>query len=167
MREQYYQLVSECPLDVWEKCYESGYSNLRLRQPSKWWIVRLFQKKLTADDDYNAWDKLFIDFINRVGLDPEFEKYIRNLQKLISLQYKFIKSQKENNGVEVRDRKILNLIKLVKIDILKFESTGNESGLTIDGMLGKISKMQGYKVKKSDTMVLEYFELIKDLRAWR
>ena len=170
-QDEYWLKVSECPLDVWERCFEDGYHHLRksILNESRLgrFVLRvkgLFYKQISPQSDYDAWDEIFINFIDKVGLDPRFEKYINNVKKLILMQCDFVESQTKREGVVVRDRKLLNRIKMLEAEITKFEKSGNSDGLTIDGMLVKLGKHQGYKIKKKETTVLEYFELINDLK---
>lgn len=152
--KRYYLEVSKCPLDVWEKCSERMYANLRIT------------KKGNIESDYEAWNILFKDFVKNIGLDPTFEKYIDNLHRLINLQHKFVTSRIKKQGAIVRDRKILNLIKMLKAEIANFEKTGDDEGISINQMLKKLGRMQRYEIRKNIT-VLDYFNLIKEYREWQ
>ncbi len=170
-QDEYWLKVSECPMDVWENCFQDGYHNLRRGVLNESMLGRfvlkvkgLFYKQISPQSDYDAWDEIFKDFIRRIGLDPRFEKYINNTKKLIDLQYEFVMSEIKREGAMVRDRKLLNRIKMLMAELTKFEKSGNSNGVTVDGMLVKLSKVQGYKIKKKETTVEEYFALINDLK---
>jgi len=78
----------------------------------------------------------------------------------------YIQTKKTIEGVQISDRFILNRIKYLESQIAAFEKTGSTEKITIPQMLGKLGKMQGYKVSENETTVLEYFELIKEYKQW-
>ena len=146
--KEYWLDVSSCPLSVWEARYDRGNSHL-LKKPRK------EKKKLNAKRDmnnklrdYEAWDVLFKTFVEKVGLEKEFKDYILLIVRLVQTQDKYIQSEKVVEGVTIADRKILGEINRIKMEIAKYEKTGNAKGEPINGTLNKISKMQGYSEHK-------------------
>ena len=158
MQERYFLTVSECMMDRWELAHQTKYSSIR----------KLDDNKYTEESDYEAWNILFKDFADTIGLDEEFKTYIDNRYSLQAAQLEYILSSKKRGELFFRDRKILNRIKRLRIEIKAFEQTGiGEKGMTVTRVMGKLGKMQGYKIKKNETSVLEYFELIKDFKQWQ
>jgi hypothetical protein len=144
-------------MSVWRKRFDKG--DIALRKTDN--------KKLTDKTDFEAWDILFTDFVDKVGLDESFKGYLGNIQQLIAEQAKFILSEKiDRYGTTLRDRFILNKIKYLEALIQDFEKQGNTDKVTIPKMLNKLSKMQGVYLKEEEVMVDRYFEMIKDYKAW-
>jgi hypothetical protein len=144
-------------MSVWRKRFDKG--DIALRKTDN--------KKLTDKTDFEAWDILFTDFVDKVGLDETFKGYLDNIQQLIAEQAKFILSEKiDRYGTTLRDRFILNKIKYLEALIQDFEKQGNTDKVTIPKMLNKLSKMQGVYLKEEEVMVDRYFEMIKDYKAW-
>jgi hypothetical protein len=144
-------------MSVWRKRFDKG--DIALRKTDN--------KKLTDKTDFEAWDLLFTDFVDKVGLDETFKGYLDNIQQLIAEQAKFILSEKiDRYGTTLRDRFILNKIKYLEALIQDFEKQGNTDKVTIPKMLNKLSKMQGVYLKEEEVMVDRYFEMIKDYKAW-
>lgn len=143
-------------MSVWRKRFDKG--DIALRKTDN--------KKLTDKTDFEAWDILFIDFVNKVGLDSSFEDYLKKLVERIGMVAQYIQTKKTIEGVQISDRFILNRIKYLESQIAAFEKTGSTEKITIPQMLGKLGKMQGYKVSENETTVLEYFELIKEYKQW-
>ena len=155
--KEYYLEISDCPMSVWRKRFDKG--DIALRKTDN--------KKLTDKTDFEAWDILFTDFVDKVGLDETFKGYLDNIQQLIAEQAKFILSEKiDRYGTTLRDRFILNKIKYLEALIQDFEKQGNTDKVTIPKMLNKLSKMQGVYLKEEEVMVDRYFEMIKDYKAW-
>jgi hypothetical protein len=159
-------------MDRWETAHDTLYKSIRRfdKTNNKGQIVDNNGKVIvyTEKEDYDAWDILFKSFVDKIGLDPEFKSYIDNLHKLINLQADYILSKKKRGNLVFRDRKILNQIKRIKIEILAFEKTGTtEKKMTVSRVMNKLGRMQGYKIKKSETSVIEYFELLKDFKQWQ
>jgi hypothetical protein len=144
-------------MSVWRKRFDKG--DIALRKTDN--------KKLTDKTDFEAWDILFTDFVDKVGLDETFKGYLDNIQQLIAEQAKFILSEKiDRYGTTLRDRFILNKIKYLEALIQDFEKQGNTDKVTIPKMLNKLSKMQGVYLKEEEVMVDRYFEMIKDYKEW-
>ena len=124
--------------------------------------LRFFSRiRYNVNTDYEAWCILFDDFRKIIGLDPDFIKYIEDKNALQQAQIRFIKGKKIN-GRYVRDRKILNTIKRLQIEIDLFEQENTGEKRTITSVL--VALYRGEKLPllhKRDLTVEVYFTLIK------
>ena len=144
-------------MSVWRKRFEYGDKELR----------KTTNKKLNERTDFEAWNILFSQFVEKIGLDDAFKSYLDNVKKLIAEQAKFILSQKKDRyGTDIRNRFILNRIKYLQTLIDKFEKQGNSKSVTIPQMLNKLSKFQQTYLREEDVTVERYFEMIKDYKEW-
>ena len=146
--------VADCPLTAWRKCYEVGYS-----------AIRIDKDKGDENTDYDAYDILYKSFVHRIGQDPEFVSYLETMRAYNLAVVSYATSRKNINGVEVHDRSKLNRIHILKAKLTKFEKDGD--GGSIAKVLNRVSKMQGHAVKEGDLTVLAYFELIKEFKQWQ
>ena len=153
--ETYYLDVDECPLKTWRKCYEDGYSSIR--KDSKYGDEK---------SDYEAYDKLYKTFVERIGHDKDFQSYLENIKAYNLALIDYIKSQRTVDGAVIHDRKKRNKINVLKAKLERFEKDGDDT-VSIAKTLNRLSKMQGVTIKESDLTVLRYFELIKDFKQWQ
>lgn len=165
---EYWLKVSDCPIRVWRTRYEEGNSVLR-KQKNNFWLrffrlIFTFRRYSTAKDEY-AWEILFTDFSNRIGLDDDFVRYIEVVQRLVDLRYKYLKSLVNFQGSDIRNRKFLNQIYLLELEKEKLEKQG-QTKLTSTEILEEITKAQGVLRNEDNTTVLQYFTLIKKLSKW-
>jgi len=160
--KEYWQDVSNCPLDVWEACHERGYHNLRKKRK------KLSDKNEAKQKikDYDAWNILFKDFVNKIGLQPEFKEYILLVKRLVDVQHKYIMSEIEVDGIIIRDRKMLNEINRLKLEIGNYEKSGSKSE-SINAQLMRFLPMTKVKLSKKDLTVEEFFELRKQFITWQ
>lgn len=146
MQEKYYSKVDETPLKVWRKCNEGHFH-----------FLRIDHNVGTKEDDIQAWTVLYNDWIEQVGLTPEFKEYLDLLEEKIEAQFEYLESKKDG----IRNRFLLNRIKILTAQISDFEKSGGK-GLTIFEVLLRLGRMQGYPIKENDTTILEYFTLLKN-----
>ena len=151
MGTAYYLTISECPLVAWEKRFKKG--NHEIRKPD-------VEYNYTDQSDYDAWDKLYIDWEENVKQDPSFLEYQSNIELLNKLLLRFLKSEVYRQGITIRDRSIRNEIRRVKALITKYEKNLGQ-GQTINQTLQILSKNQGYHIRKNDLTVEDYFDLIE------
>lgn len=153
--ENYYLDVADCPLKNWRECYEKGYHSIRKHSTYG-----------NEKSDYDAYDILYRSFVERIGQQEEFETYLNNMSSYILAVAKYLDSEKNIDGVKIRDRSKRDRIHLLKSKLERFEKSGDNKGVSIAKMLNRMSKMQGVYLKESDFTVLSYFELIKDYNQW-
>lgn len=173
--EKYYLNIDECMMDRWESCYEVGYSSLRKpfvltkRQQTiekiTFGLIR-FKDKRSDRTDFEAWDIIFADFISRIDFDNDFKDYIALMKEYISTAVEYLESEREQDGVKIRNRMILNRLDLIKAKLKQYEKTGNNEKVSIPKMLWKLGKTFGGVIKANETSVRSYFELIKLQNEW-
>jgi hypothetical protein len=141
MHEKYYLEVDECPYYSWRKANEGKRHFLRKG------------KEGTKEQDEKAWELLFRNFVEVIGLSEEFEQYLKNLERLNKINSKIISTG---------DRFLLNEREYLLIDIELFEKQAKENkGNASDSML-ILSKFQGYHLKEKEVTVLEYYKLLEN-----
>lgn len=158
----YWLDVSSCPLDVWEACHDRGYHNLRKKRKKLSDKNEAKQKII----DYDAWDILFKDFVDKIGLQPEFKDYILLVERLVNVQEKYMNSAVEIDGITIRDRKILNEINRIKLEISNYEKSGSKSESIGDQLL-RFLPMTKVKLNKKELTVADFFGLRKQFIAWQ
>jgi hypothetical protein len=153
--ETYYLDVDSCPLTVWRKCFENGYS-----------AIRKDKNYGDEESDYEAYNRLYVTFGERIGVGEEFQSYIDNMKAFVLASADYVKSRKTIDGVEIHDRTKLKKVRVLLAKLQKFEKDGDER-VSIAKILNRLAKMQGVgTIKESDLTVLAYFELIKDYKEW-
>jgi hypothetical protein len=143
MQEKYYLEVDECPLFNWRKASDGKRHFLRR------------DKIGTQDEDLKAWDLLFADYVEKIGLSKEFIEYLENLEKLNKINKKIIDSG---------NRFLLNDRAYILIEIKAFEDSVQANKSDITDVLLMLSKVQSYHLEEKKITVLEYFRLIKNMK---
>jgi hypothetical protein len=142
MQEKYYLEVDECPQYNWRKANEGRRKFLRKNISVG-----------TEKEDNEAFDLLFRNFVEVIGLSEEFAEYLKNLEKLNKINLKFI---------QTNDRFLLNEREYLIMDIKAFEDTVSQDKTSTSEILMAISREQGYQIKEKDITVLDYHNLIKN-----
>ena len=162
----YYLNVSECPLTAWEKRFKEGDGSIRKHgKRTKLGRIVVFLTKgirYRSKNDYDAWCVLFDDFVEVIGLEKDFIDYIDNKRMLQAAQIAFLKSTVKREGIEVRNRKHLNLVRKLKAKVDKFEKLNSGQHKTVTQIL--VALYRGEKLPflhKGDLTVEEYFSIIK------
>ena len=77
MLEKYYQSIDEIPLFNWQKCLngELKYVHLELKEET---------------DNQEAFNKLYDEFLQKRGVNKEYQKYLDILKKKALLQCEFL-----------------------------------------------------------------------------
>jgi hypothetical protein len=142
MPEKYYLTVDLCPLRSWRLANEGDLTALRVNQSDG-----------TPEQDLTAWEDLYNDFIQKVGLSQEFEEFI-NLMKE--------KVEAINDFVQTRERFKLNRIEQIDAELLVYRQTAGK-GLTIEQVLPRLTDRYKVHFRERDLTVLDYFNLIKNI----
>lgn len=150
MQEEYYLKVDDCPLKAWRKANEGDL---------KW--LRSEKGKGTKEQDKKAWEELQDDFLRQIGLSKDYAEYLDLLRERAILQLEYLKSERKRDGITIRNRALLNKIKILDVQINEHR-TGTGKGLTMHQVLMRLSKMQGYHIKETEISVLEYHNLLKE-----
>jgi hypothetical protein len=142
MPEKYYLTVDLCPLRSWRLANEGDLTALRVNQ-----------NEGTPEQDLQAWEDLYNDFIQKIGLSQEFEEFI-NLMKE--------KVEAINVFIQTRERFKLNRIDQIDAELLVYRQTAGK-GLTIEQVLPRLTDRYKVHFRERDLTVLEYFNLIKNI----
>jgi hypothetical protein len=144
MQEKYYLTIDECPLKNWRLANEDQFD----------WLRKKVKVKFTREEDLQAWEILYNDFIAKVGLNPEFKDYL----ELVKLKIEAI-----NEFIQNRKRFILNEIQRLDNELKQYQKSG-QKGLTIQEILPLMTKHYGTIFREKDLTVLEYFDHLKQLQ---
>ena len=147
MLEKYYLTIEELPLFNWFKCCDNELI-----------YARRDKHKGTVEDDLKAWEIIYNDFINKIGLDPKFIGYLDLLEERAKRCLEFIQSLNEGK----RNRFLINEVNRLNLEIKSFEERGTKKATSKTSILNSLSKMQGYRINPKETTTIEYFTLIKD-----
>jgi hypothetical protein len=139
---KYYLTVDLCPLRSWRLANEGDLTALRVNQSDG-----------TPEQDLTAWEDLYNDFIQKVGLSQEFEEFI-NLMKE--------KVEAINDFIQTRERFKLNRIEQIDAELIVYRQTAGK-GLTIEQVLPRLTDRYKVHFRERDLTVLEYFNLIKNI----
>lgn len=148
MSFQYYSQISKFPLQNW---LDANSGDLK--------ATRIDYNKGSDKEDAKAFETLYNDFIDKVGLSDEFIELINVTERLAQLQIKYL---------ETRERRLVNDMNILRAEIssLKSQLKGGETG-NIYKVLNELGKMQGHIIRVSDLTTLHYFELIKSANTAR
>lgn len=149
MSENYYKSIKHLPLENWFECSDGNYE-----------YARINQEHGTKAEDKKAWDELYNSFIQLIGLDENFLRYIELLKSRALKQLEFVEGVKDGK----RDRKLMNGIREISARIQAYEKTLSFGGTDRYELLQHLGKMQGYRIDPLTTKTIEYFKLIDKLK---
>ena len=149
MSENHYKSIKNLPLENWFECSDGNLE-----------FTRIDKSKGTRTEDKQAWDIIYNDFIDKIGLDEGFVRYIELLKSKALKQLEFVEGLK--NGK--RNRFLLNGIKEISGRITAYEKTLSFGGTDRYELLQHLGKMQGYRIDPLTTKTIEYFKLIDKLK---
>lgn len=139
MLEKYYQSTDEIPLFNWQKCLngELKYVHLELKEET---------------DNQEAFNKLYDEFLQKRGVNKEYQKYLDILKKKALLQCEFLitKDDFKLTQIEIEDAKIVSLQKT------------SESGLSIEKTLIYLGKWLGYRLDWKVITVTEFYSIMEE-----
>ena len=139
MLEKYYQSIDEIPLFNWQKCLngELKYVHLELKEEA---------------DNQEAFNKLYDEFLQKRGVNKEYQKYLDILKKKALLQCEFLitKDDFKLTQIEIEDAKIVSLQKT------------SESGLSIEKTLIYLGKWLGYRLDWKVITVTEFYSIMEE-----
>jgi len=145
MQEEYYNSIKHLPLENWFECSDGNleYSRKNLEVGN-------------SKEDAKAWEIIYNDFLDKIGLSDDFMRYIELIKSKALKQLKFVESIK--NGQ--RNRFILNEIREITARIKNYEKTLSIGGMDKYELLSHLSEMQGYRIDPLTTKTIEYFKMI-------
>lgn len=149
MSENYYKSIKQLPLENWFECSDGNYE-----------FTRLNIEFGTKAEDKKAWEVLYNDFINLIGLDESFARYIELLKARALKQLEFVEGIKDGK----RNRFLMNGIREISARIAQYEKTLSFGGSDRYEILQHLGKMQGYRIDPLTTKTIEYFKLIEKLK---
>lgn len=142
MHEKYYLTIDICPLRSWRLANDGDLSALRI-DPNKG----------DNESDLQAWEMLYNNFLEKIGLSEDFKRYIELIKEKIELT---------NEYIQTRERFKLNAINQIDAELLAYQKTAGK-GLTIDEVLPRLTDRYKVHFRERDLTVLEYFNLIKNI----
>jgi len=139
MQERHYQSIDEIPLFNWQKCLngELKYVHLEFKEET---------------DNQEAFNKLYDEFLQKRGVNKEYQKYLDILKKKALLQCEFLitKDNFKLTQIEIEDAKIVSLQKT------------SESGLSIEKTLIYLGKWLGYRLDWKVITVMEFYSIMEE-----
>ena len=148
LKDNYYIRVDECPILFWHNCNtKKEFSSLR--------------KGVKGDEfnDQRAYEALFNDYVENIGLSNEYQRILQKEQYLTDLKLKFILSLNEEHQ---RDRNMINEINLIELEL---EEMKKGEGVSFFQNLAKISKVEGRRIDPLHTTIIEYHSTIKNINT--
>lgn len=149
MSDTHYKSIKQLPLENWFECSDGNLEFTRLN-------VEFGNK----EDDKKAWEQIYNSFIDLIGLDESFMRYIELLKSRALKQLDFVQGLKEGK----RNRFLLNSIREISGRIAQYEKTLSFNGSDRYEILQHLGKMQGYRIDPLNTKTIEYFKLIEKLK---
>lgn len=149
MSENHYKSIKHLPLENWFECSDGNLE-----------FTRINQKQGTKADDKQAWEEIYNSFIQLIGLDENFIRYIDLLKSRALKQLEFVEGIKDGK----RDRKLMNGIREISARITAYEKTLSFGSSDRYELLQHLGKMQGYRIDPLTTKTIEYFKLIDKLK---
>ena len=149
MSENHYKSIKHLPLENWFECSDGNLE-----------FTRINQGQGTKADDKKAWEEIYNSFIQLIGLDENFIRYIDLLKSRALKQLEFVEGIKDGK----RDRKLMNGIREISARITAYEKTLSFGSSDRYELLQHLGKMQGYRIDPLTTKTIEYFKLIDKLK---
>lgn len=149
MSENHYKSIKHLPLENWFECSDGNLE-----------FTRINQEQGTKADDKKAWEEIYNSFIQLIGLDENFIRYIDLLKSRALKQLEFVEGIKDGK----RDRKLMNGIREISARITAYEKTLSFGSSDRYELLQHLGKMQGYRIDPLTTKTIEYFKLIDKLK---
>ena len=149
MSENHYKSIKHLPLENWFECSDGNLE-----------FTRINQENGTKADDKQAWEEIYNSFIQLIGLDENFIRYIDLLKSRALKQLEFVEGIKDGK----RDRKLMNGIREISARITAYEKTLSFGSSDRYELLQHLGKMQGYRIDPLTTKTIEYFKLIDKLK---
>jgi hypothetical protein len=115
--------------------------------------LRIDPNKGDKESDLKAWEMLYNNFLEKIGLSEDFKRYIELIKEKIELT---------NEYIQTRERFKLNDINQIDAELLAYQKTAGK-GLTIDEVLPRLTDRYKVHFRERDLTVLEYFNLIKNI----
>jgi hypothetical protein len=136
----YFTSIDELPLHNWIQCTKGDIKYVRT------------DKNGTEQQDREAWEKIYNEYLQRYGLAKTYKRYLEQLKKI---------TQAELDYVIKEDRFKLTVMEMEK---QRLEQMVNNfgSGISIEAMLIHLCKWIGYFIKTKNITVVEYFNLMKE-----
>lgn len=149
MSKKYYNSIKHLPLENWFECSDGNleYTRIDIEQGTK-------------EEDKQAWEVIYNDFIDKIGLDEGFIRYIELLKSRALKQLEFVEKLKDGK----RNRFLMNGIREISARITAYEKTLSFGGSDRYELLQHLGKMQGYRIDPLTTKTIEYFKLIDKLK---
>ena len=135
----YYVEISEITIDKWTKC-----SNGDLR------YTRLDLEIGTDQEDIEAWEKLNNNYVETFGVSAQHARILQLSKRLRLLELEIIISN---------DKFLLNEINEIRLELEQIFLTNNKS-LDFNKVLITLSKYMGFKLKATETTVLEFYTIL-------
>lgn len=149
MSENHYKSIKHLPLENWFECSDGNLE-----------FTRINHEQGTKADDKQAWEEIYNSFIQLIGLDENFIRYIDLLKSRALKQLEFVEGIKDGK----RDRKLMNGIREISARITAYEKTLSFGSSDRYELLQHLGKMQGYRIDPLTTKTIEYFKLIDKLK---
>jgi len=149
MSENYYKSIKHLPLENWFECSDGNLE-----------FTRINQEQGTKANDKKAWDEIYNSFIDLIGLDESFIRYIELLRSRALKQLDFVQGIKDGK----RDRKLMNSIREITARITAYQKTLSLGGSDKYEILNALEKMQGYQIDTTKMKTIQYFKLIDKLK---
>jgi hypothetical protein len=105
----------------------------------------------TQDQDQEAWERLYDQYIAKYGLGKLHQRMLKAMQEKAILECEY---------VQTKDRFKLNLIEIEAQRLKDMMSNGGE-GMSMDESLVYLGKWVGYRLDIRTTTVVEYFNMLK------
>lgn len=140
--ENIYTTIDEMPIWNWNKIHSTG--------EMKYLYKDLSGKN--SDYNYNIWNELQDEYINKFGLEETFKQRLRLMKKAAKLNCEFVIS---------KDRFLLNELAILEAQIDNFD---NVKSMDFYEVKDYIEKYKGFRIDPKTTTVTEYFYSLKNMR---
>jgi hypothetical protein len=147
MLKGYYLELEKMPLQNWLDCNKGNYTSTR--------IDKSIGK---PKDDEKAWECLYNDFLDKIGLSHEQQELVELTLERAQLQLEYL---------ETRKRFLLNRCNELtgKIEAIRSrikESSESSDKKSVSSILNTLSRAQGFQLQIPKLTALAYLEMLKD-----
>lgn len=140
MSKKHYTELEEFPLYNWMKCQGGDLSYAQIERGNP------------RPDDALAFHNLQDQYIKKYGHSKNYERLLEVMKKKALLELQFVQKRErfKLTEINIQEQRIKDMIDT------------NGSGISIEESLVPLSKYMGYRIDPRNTMVTEYYNILKN-----
>lgn len=163
-RLRYYTSIETLPIETWFKIHQTGDLKLLIRNkfyfklcffllliPIGYFLSVLVSFGLILlvllykENPAKVWEKIYDEFIQRIGLSKEYTDYIERIKRVALLECEWVIEPSPINKAQLM------------IERMQLEDTQKQKNVEYSKIIAQVSKSQGYRINPKEVTVLEFY----------